>query len=52
MAIKPHHIIEYQEQTGPTTNNTHSCRHNWQNYHHDMEVLLRCFGGIVSNWTT
>ena len=40
MPIKPHHIIEYQEQTSPTTNNTHSHHHNWQNYHHDIGSSL------------
>ena len=43
MAIKPCHIIEYQEQTSPTTNNTHSCHHNWQNYHHDVGSSLEVF---------
>ena len=43
MAIKSHPIIEYREQTGPTTNNTHSHHHNWQNYHRDVESSLEVY---------
>ena len=43
MAIKPHHIIEYQEEASPTNNNTCSCHHNWQNQHHDDGRSLEVF---------
>ena len=49
MVIIPHHIIEYQEQTGPTNNNTIIIGII---IIIALEVLLRCFGGILSNWST